>query len=120
MEATGASIAAKLCFRFVVLTTVRSGEARGATSVENDFGEREWRIPPSRMKGGAEHRVPLSGAAWAVLEAALMLKNDSSLAFPSPVVPGRPISDMTLTMLPRTTGLAERATVHGFRSSFKN
>ncbi len=31
IEATGASIAVKLCFRFVVLTAVRSGEARGVT-----------------------------------------------------------------------------------------
>ena len=30
------------------------------------------------------------------------------------------MSDMTLTKVLRSTGLAERATVHGFRSSFKN
>ena len=120
IEATGASIAAKLCFRFVVLTAVRSGEARGATWGEVDLGKREWRIPGSRMKGGAEHRVPLSRAAVAVLEAARILRNDSALVFPSPVAPAQPISDMTLTKLLRTTGLAERATVHGFRSSFKN
>ena len=32
VEATGTSIATKLCFRFLVQTAVRSGEARGATS----------------------------------------------------------------------------------------
>ena len=31
-----------------------------------------------------------------------------------------PMSDMTLTKVLRTTGLAERATVHGFRSTFRD
>ena len=30
------------------------------------------------------------------------------------------MSDMTLTKVLRSTGLAERATVHGFRSSFRD
>ena len=40
--------------------------------------------------------------------------------FPSPLKVGSPLSDMTLTKVLRAVGLAERATVHGFRSSFKN
>ena len=40
--------------------------------------------------------------------------------FPSPLKAGSPMSDMTLTKVLRAVGLAERATVHGFRSSFKN
>ena len=57
--ATAASIAAKLCFSFLLLTTVRSGETRGATWGEISIQEREWRIPAQRMKGGIEHRVPV-------------------------------------------------------------
>ena len=34
--------------------------------------------------------------------------------------PGTPMSDMTLTKVLRSTGLADRATVHGFRSSFRD
>ncbi len=120
VEATAVSIAAKPCFRFLPLTAVRSGEARGATWGEISVQEREWRIPGHRMKVGIEHRVPLSNAALSVLEVAQILRNDSGLVFPSPIAPDRPISDMTLTKLLRTTGLAERATVHGFRSSFKD
>ena len=56
--------------RFLVLTTARSGEVRGATWGEVDLEAREWRIPADRMKGHAEHRVPLSSAALAVLEQA--------------------------------------------------
>ena len=120
VEASGASMAAKLCLRFVVLTASRSGEARAATWGEIDMDAREWRIPAERMKGGVEHRVPLSDAAVAVLEQARMLDDESAVVFPSPMKRGRPLSDMTLTKVLRDTGLAERCTVHGFRSSFRD
>ena len=120
IEASGASIAAKLCLRFLVLTAARSGEARGAIWAEIDMEAREWRIPGSRMKAGVEHRVPLSDAAFDVLDQARAIGDGSDLVFPSPRRPGRELSDMTLTKVLRTTGIAERATVHGFRSSFRD
>ena len=40
--------------------------------------------------------------------------------FPSPSMPSKPLSDMTLTKVLRDTGLAARATVHGFRSSLRD
>ena len=119
VEASSASLSARLCLRFVVLTAARSGEARGAAWNEFGLDAREWRILGGRMKAGAEHRVPLSDAALAVLAQARPLRDDSDLVFPSSAAPGRPLSDMTLTKILRTTGLADRATVHGFRSSFK-
>ena len=61
VEASQASVAAKLCFRFLVLTAARSGEARGATWDEIDLQGKVWRVPAHRMKAGMEHRVPLSG-----------------------------------------------------------
>ncbi len=115
-----ASMASKLCFKFLVLTAARSGEARGARWSEIDMNAREWRIPADRMKAKTEHRVPLSDAAVAVLEAARPLQDDSGLVFPSSTKPGSPLSDVTLTMLLRKYGLADRATVHGFRSSFRD
>ena len=120
VETSGASLAAKLCLRFLVLTAARSGEARGATWSEVDEAAREWRIQAGRMKGGVEHRVPLSDAAIAVLIRAKRLRDGSELIFPSSTKPGSPLSDMTLTKMLRTTGLAERATVHGFRSTFRD
>ena len=68
VEASGASLAAKLSLRFLVLTAARSGEARGGTWAEIDMDAREWRIPGTRMKNGTDHRVPLSDATLAVLE----------------------------------------------------
>ena len=67
MEASGASLASKLCFRFLILTAARSGEARGATWDEIDLDAKTWTIPGDRMKAGKPHRVPLSDAAIAVL-----------------------------------------------------
>ena len=120
VDASRASLAAKLCLRLTILTAVRSGETRGATWAEINLDAREWRIPASRMKAGVEHRVPLSDAALAVLEQVRPLRDKSELIFPSPKTPGKPLSDMTLTKVLRDTGLAERATVHGFRSSFRD
>lgn len=120
IAASPASLAAKACFRFVVLTAARTGEARLATWSEIDLDARTWTVPAERMKVGAEHRVPLSEAAVTVLEQVKMLDDGSGLVFPSPVKCGRPLSNMTLTKVLRDTGLAERATVHGFRSSFRD
>ena len=113
------ALAVRQCLRFVVLVASRSGEARLATWDEIDVEAREWRIPAARMKTGVEHRVPLSDAALAVLDAVRPLRGPADLLFPSPVRPGKPLSDMSLTRCLRDTGLAERAVVHGFRSSFR-
>ena len=72
------------------------------------------------MKGGAGHRVPLSDAALAVLRRARALDDGSGLVFPSPLKPGRSLSDMTLTKILRDQGLADRTTVHGVRSAFRD
>ena len=79
-----------------------------------------WTVTAERMKGGFRHRVPLSGAALEVLSKARELHDGSDLIFPSPTRQGQPLSDMTLTKILRTTGLAERATVHGFRSAVRD
>ena len=108
------------CLRFVVLTAVRSGEARNAAWSEINFDTRTWRIPAERTKTQCEHRVPLSDAALDILESMRALNGGSGLIFPSPRKRGKPLSDMSLTKLLRDTGLADIATVHGFRSSFRD
>ena len=118
-RASQSSLSAKLCFRFIALTAVRSGEARGAVWSEIDLEAREWRIPGERMKNGVEHRVPLSDAALAVLEQAQALRGYTDLIFASNTRPHSPLSNMTLTKILRTSGLAEKTTVHGLRSAFR-
>ena len=120
VEASQACKAAKLCLWFLVLTSARSGEARGARWDEIDLEGRVWRIPSRRMIAGSEHHVPLSRQAVQLLGEASELRDEADLVFPSPQKHGGQLSDMTLTKILRSVGLAERATVHGFRSSFKN
>ena len=114
------SLAAKYAVHFLVLTAARSGEVRGARWDEIDRDSATWTIPGGRMKTGFPHRVPLSQTALEVLGDAADLDDGSGLVFPSPVGQGRQLSDMTLTKIMRANGLAERATVHGFRSSFRD
>ncbi len=100
---------------FVILTAARSGEVRGATWAEIDLDAGIWTVPADRMKAGKEHRVPLSGAALALLRA-LPKFAGVDLVFPSPR--SGSLSDMTLTSVLRRMGLD--AVPHGFRSTFRD
>ena len=120
IEASPSGIAAKACLHLIALTAVRSQEARLATWAEVDFEARTWMIPGGHTKTGRAHRVPLSVAALDVLKSVRMLEDGSGLIFPSPRKQGAPLSNMTLTKVLRDNGLAGRATVHGFRSSFRD
>ena len=55
-----------------------------------------------------------------MLNEASELRDETELVFPSPHKRQGQLSDMTLTKVLRSLGLADRTTVHGFRSSFKN
>ena len=120
VQGSQASLAAKWCLEFLILTAARSGEARGARWSEMDLDAATWTVPAERMKANVEHRVPLSPRATAILAEAQSIRDGSDLVFPSPLRPGRPMSDMTLMKLLRDLGFAERTTVHGFRSSFRD
>ena len=78
----------------------------------------EWRIPAERMKGGREHRVPLSPAAMETLEGARSLHSPAGWCFPSPTRAGKEVHASTLAQVLRRI-YGDRCTVHGFRSSFR-
>ena len=120
VESSGASTVVRLALQFLIYTAARSGEVRGAVWSEIDMSHRVWKIPGERMKAGAEHRVPLSDPAMEIIKRTRELDDGSDLVFPSPVRHNRPLSDATLAKLLRATGLAGKATVHGFRSSFRD
>ena len=120
VDASGASMSAKLALRFLILTAARSGEIRGASWDEIDLDARTWRIPGDRMKSGKEHRIPLCDEALATLEKARPLSGGEGVIFLSPMKAGRPLSDMALTKMLRDLGLAEKATIHGMRSAFRD
>ncbi len=107
----------RLALQFVLLTFVRSKEARFAAWSEFDDLEAEtplWRIPSERMKAGREHLVPLSKQAVAVLSRLRYLAGDSNLVFPGDSKTGT-ISENTLIFALYRMGYHSRLTVHGFR-----
>lgn len=104
----------KHAFEFIILTSARSGEVRGAEWTEIDFENKRWIIPAERMKANREHRVPLSPRALAILEA--QKGKQAELVFPNDK--GMVYSDMTFTMALRRLG--HDFTVHGFRSTFRD
>jgi len=107
------------CLECTILTACRSGESRGALWSEIDLERALWTIPAQRMKMKRDHRTPLSGAAIDLLRSTPKFDN-TDLAFSSPqkVHLARPLSDMTLTACHRRLKLT--ATVHGWRSTFKD
>jgi integrase len=110
------SLSAK-ALEFTILTVARTGETIGARFAEIDVANRLWTVPASRMKGGREHRVPLSAAAFAIVET-MQQQTDSDHIFSGPPA-AKPLSNMALLMLLRRMGRDE-LTVHGFRSSFRD
>ena len=110
-----ATLVVRLAFEFAVLTAARSGEARFATWSEFDLEAREWRIPGARMKGGREHRVPLSERAAEVLTAARALGDNNGLVFANRR--GLALSETALPHL--LARLSIDAVPHGFRASFR-
>jgi integrase len=108
---------AALALEFLILTAARSGEVLGARWSEIDLAANVWTIPPVRMKAEREHRVPLSGRALAILEKLAAAKT-SDFIFPGQR-PSQGLSGMALEMMLRRMK-AEGATIHGFRSSFRD
>ena len=108
---------AALALEFLILTAARSGEVMGALWSEIDTDAKVWTIPAERMKAGREHRVPLTARALDILDTVEAIRT-SDYVFPGQRR-GRPLSVMALEMLLRRMNV-ENATVHGFRSSFRD
>lgn len=97
---------------FTILTAARTGETIGAEWSEFDLSEKMWNVPGIRMKGGVDHRVPLSERAVEVLAG---MPQSGKYVFPGGKE-GSPLSNMAMLELLR--GVRKGMTVHGFRSSF--
>jgi integrase len=102
-------------FEMLILTAARRSEALGARWSEIDVTARVWTIPGNRMKGGREHRVPLSGPALSIIER--MRDADPVLVFPG-VRDRQPLDHGTFWKILRRMQLGN-LTAHGFRSTFK-
>ncbi len=113
-----------LALRFTILTAARTGEAIGATWGEIDMTAGVWIIPAERMKADAEHRVPLTEAALAVLRRAAELRQTpepDAFVFPGGKGGKGAGSLSNMGMLDRLRRMGRHdLTVHGFRSSFRD
>ena len=96
---------------FLVLTAVRSGEARGARWEEIDLAGSRWTIPADRKKERRSLAVPLSAPSIQILRSRLVF-SDGEYVFGI-----KPLSDTAVSkQLKRHAG---NYTVHGLRSSFR-
>jgi len=103
------------CLEFLILTAARTGEIIGATWNEIDLKPRVWAIPGNRMKGGREHRVPLSDRAVEIVRI-MQSRRENDFVFAG--MRGGGLSNMSLLAMLRTMGRS--VTAHGFRSSFRD
>jgi integrase len=119
-EATAAK-----ALEFVILTAVRTGDIIGQKGRDDDrppmkwahvdLEAQLWTIPAT--KTDAEHKVPLSDRAMAVLHS--VKGRDPEIVFPSPDRKGEPLSNNAMLAL---LARMERSdcTTHGMRSAFRD
>jgi integrase len=117
---------AAVALQLIVLTAARAGEVLRMTWDEVDLDKAIWTIPPSRMKAGVQHEVPLSDAAMEILRARFAnVSKPTGFVFPSPMPlrdPGvqtrKALSNQSLMDTLDRLGAGDY-TVHGLRASFK-
>jgi integrase len=107
-----------LALEFTILTAARTSEVIGAKWEEFDIESGIWIVSAMRMKAKREHRVPLSDRAIEILMLMKLFRNGDY------VFPGKRqnsgLSNMALEAVLRRMNLKDKATVHGFRSSFRD
>ena len=102
----------------IILTGLRSSEGRGALWSEIDMERGIWTIPAQRMKKPREHIVPLSKATIAILKSQIDTRqNDTVFWTGKAEISGEAIQKLLRQTLKIP---AEVATIHGFRSSFRD
>lgn len=101
--------------QLLALTFVRTSELIGAEWSEIDMEGAMWIVPASRMKMKAEHVVPLSAQALAILRQLRAIGGGSRYVFPGRNA-DKPISNNTLLFALYRLGYKGKMTGHGFRA----
>jgi integrase len=102
---------------FTILTAARTGEAIGAKWNEIDLAGKVWTVPAGRIKGGREHRVPLSDPGLKILRA--LPREDGNQFLFVGARKGSGLSNMGMGTVLKRMG-RDDVTVHGFRSTFRD
>jgi integrase len=114
---------------FTILTAARTNETLGAKWNEINLEDKVWTVPAERMKGGHAHRMPLSDRAVEILQ---RLPRINEYIFPAlsnrshandlpNVAHVRHLSSKAMVRVLQRMGYTNaQATVHGFRSTFRD
>ncbi len=117
IDAYGGSPIVRAALQLSALVFVRPGELRQAEWAEIDLEAGKWVIPAKRMKMKAEHIVPLSTQAVALLKDLYQLSGGSCYVFPGARSNQRPLSDNGPRTALRAMGYTnDQMTPHGFRA----
>jgi integrase len=105
---------------FVILTAVRTDEARLMRVSEVDFATGLWTIPAERMKAGVQHIVPLSPLALSIVRSCMVEGSDFVFNGKNGALGATALNDK-LTDPSKKGGLGFKgvATVHGMRGTFR-
>lgn len=104
-----------LALEWTILACARTGETIGTPRTEIDRAAKVWTVPAKRMKERREHRVPLCDRCIEIFDE--MEKFSNTWLFPARD-PREHLSNMAMAECLR--GLGADATVHGFRSTFRD
>ncbi len=104
-----------LALEWTILTAARTSETVGAPRSEVDRKARVWTVPAVRMKAERSHRVPLCDRCLWIFDE--LEKTSSAWLFPGQSL-DRHLS--LAAMAECLKGFELVATVHGFRSSFRD
>ncbi len=102
---------------FMMLTFQRTKEMIEAPWEEIDWEAKVWRIPPTRMKMGRPHVVPLSRQALKILEDQRDMTGDKGYIWPSLTKIKGHMSNQTLLVALRRMGYGYKLVPHGFRAT---
>jgi len=111
------SLVVKCALQLSPLVFVRPTELRHAEWDEIDTEKKEWCIPAHKMKMRAEHIVPLSRQALAVLEDVRALTGSGKYVFPNIRKPSRAISENTVHQANASVRFSCIERIFNFRNS---
>jgi integrase len=114
---------AALALEFAILTGSRTSEVIGARWTEFNLKMALWTVPANRIKGGREHRIPLSAPALAIVKKMKAVpvpdgEKPSEFVFPGGKE-GKGLSNGAMLALLRRMKRTD-ITVHGFRSTVRD
>lgn len=118
MDAYQGSFVAQCALKLLPLFFCRPGELRHIEWKEVDFETEQINIPGSKMKMKADHIIPLSSQAIAILKELQPLTGHGQYVFPSTRSFSRCMSDNTINAALRRMGFDGSTVVaHGFRAT---